>query len=175
MSRMSIEGLVQGLTDARPRGASLAAVLVVPAPVRAHAAGRDLAGRPSLRPTARWVRSIGGPGWPWVVNGVVLGMLAAVILASDRRQGFGWLLAGFGLFWSLDGLSQSYVHAGLAEDPAWPAMTFALWFLNRFGAYLTAVVGALLLVFPTGRFLPGRWTAASSGRRRCPSSSVVWP
>ena len=38
--------------------------------------------------------------------------MAAWLLLRNPRQGFGWALAGFGLFWVLDGLAQSYVHAG---------------------------------------------------------------
>lgn len=103
----------------------------------------------------------GGPGWPWAANGAVLGILAAIVLHHDPRQRFGWVLAGFALFWATDGLAQSYVQAGLTAESAWPAMTFALWYLLRFGAYLTAVVAVLLLVFPTGRLLPGAWRVAS--------------
>ncbi|WP_169570533.1 sensor histidine kinase [Nocardioides insulae] len=106
------------------------------------------------------VRIAGGDGWPWALIGALLGVLAGIILLYDRRQVFGWLLAGFGLFWALDGLAQSYIQAGLTEHDAWPGMTLALWFLNRFGAYLTVVSAILLMVFPTGRFLPGRWTTA---------------
>lgn len=146
--------------DARPRGLQVAGVLVIPAlcvvllPV---AAWIDM-GAPDRGPG---VDIAGGPGWPWVVDGVVLGALASVILCHDRKQRFGWVLALFGLFWALDGFSQSYVHAGLTADHAWPGMTFLLWFLDRFASYLTSVVAVLLLVFPTGRFLPGRWTPAS--------------
>lgn len=99
----------------------------------------------------------GGEGWPWAVNGALLGVLAAIVLLHDRRQLFGWTLAGFGLFWGLDGLAQSYINAGLTSTDAWPAMTLALWFLNRVGAYLTVVSAILVMVFPTGRFLDGAW------------------
>jgi hypothetical protein len=86
--------------------------------------------------------------------------MAAWLLLRNPRQGFGWAVAWFGLFWVLDGLAQSYVHAGLTADDAWPGMTFALWFLNRFGAFLIVPVALMLLIFPTGRFLQGRWGVA---------------
>lgn len=147
-------------SESRPRGVQRVAVLVVPALcvlLLPAAAWLDMAA-PGDGPGAEVAD---GPGWPWVVNGALLGVFAAVVLVRDRHQRFGWVLAFSGLFWSLDGFSQSYVGAGLTEDGAWPGMTFALWFLDRFGAYLTSVTAALLLVFPTGRFLPGRWTPAS--------------
>jgi signal transduction histidine kinase len=83
-----------------------------------------------------------------------------VVLWHDCRQRFGWLLAGFGVFWGLDALSQSYVRFGIRADTAYAGAEAALWFLNRFGAFLPMTVAALLLIFPTGRFLPGRWGLA---------------
>ena len=147
-------------SDSRPRGPQVLGVLLVPVLcvlLLPAAAWLDLVA-PADGPGADVV---GGPGWPWIVNGAVLGTLAAIVLLRDRHQRFGWVLAFSGLFWSLDGFSQSYVNAGLTEDGAWPGMTFALWFLNRFGSYLTSVTAVLVLVFPTGRFLPGRWRPAS--------------
>ena len=105
-------------------------------------------------------------GWGYTLNGVALTVMAAWLLLRNPRQGFGWALAGFGLFWVLDGLAQSYVHAGLTADDAWPGMTFALWFLNRFGAFLLVPIAVLLLIFPTGRFLPGRWGTAGKAAWR---------
>lgn len=146
--------------DPRPRAPMAAAVLVVPALCVALVplgAWLDM-GAPATGPGPEIAE---GPGWPWQLIGAALGVLAGIVLAHDRRQKFGWLLAFSGLFWSLDGLSQSYVQAGLTATTAWPGMTFALWFLLRFTSYLTSVTAVMLLVFPTGRFLPGRWVPAS--------------
>lgn len=100
------------------------------------------------------------PGWTYAINGVALAGLAIAILFRDLHHGFGWALAWLSLFWALDGLAQSYVRVGLSEDEAWPGMTFALWFLMRFTSFLPVAIAVLLLIFPTGRFLPGRWGLA---------------
>ncbi|NYD56227.1 signal transduction histidine kinase [Nocardioides marinisabuli] len=102
-----------------------------------------------------------GPGWPWTLNGLVIASLAAVVTARDPRSRFGWALAGFGLFWAVDGLAQSWLYAGVTDTSAWPGSTLALWFWGRVGSLLPVVAAVLLLLFPTGRFLPGRWGRAS--------------
>jgi signal transduction histidine kinase len=99
----------------------------------------------------------GGPGWPFALLGLVFGLCAGVVLRFDPRQRFGWLLGGLGVFWGLDALAQAYVRYGIRPDEALPGVGAALWFLNRFGAFLPMTIAALLLVFPTGRFLAGRW------------------
>ena len=101
------------------------------------------------------------PGWIYAANGVVLAGLSWLVLRSRPHHGFGRALAWFGLFWALDGLAQAYVRAGLSPDEAWPGMTFALWFLLRFTSLLPVVTAVLLMLFPTGRFLPGRWGTVS--------------
>lgn len=144
----------------RPRGLTVVAVLVVPALCVAMvpiASWLDM-GAPTSGPG---YEVAGGAGWPWTLIGALLGVLAGLILVREPRQRVGWVLAGSGLFWALDGLSQSYILSGLRETEAWPGMTFALWFLNRFGSYLTSVTAVLVMIFPTGRFLPGRWGTAS--------------
>ena len=100
------------------------------------------------------------PGWIYALNGVVLAGLSLVILRRDPHQRFGWAMAWLGLFWALDGLAQAYVRVGLSDDRAFPAMTFALWFLLRFTSFLPVSIAVLLLIFPNGRFLPGRWGTA---------------
>ena len=82
-----------------------------------------------------------------------------LLLRNPRHRVFGWALAGFGLFWASTGWPVLRP-AGLMTDDAWPGMTFAVWFLNRFGAFLAVPIVVLLLIFPDGRFLPGRWGAA---------------
>jgi signal transduction histidine kinase len=99
----------------------------------------------------------GGPGWTFAALGLVYGICSGVVLRFDPRQRFGWLLGGLGVFWGLDALSQSYVRFGLRPDEAYVAVHAAEWFLNRLGAFLPMTVAALLLVFPTGRLLAGRW------------------
>ncbi len=108
----------------------------------AHGAGLELAA---------------GFGWPYAAIGVVFGTCSAVVLLHDRRQAFGWALGALALFWGTDGLSQSYVRVGVRADDVLPGINAALWVLNRFGAFLVLTVAVLLLIFPTGRFLAGRW------------------
>ncbi|WP_205471535.1 sensor histidine kinase [Nocardioides sp. SYSU D00038] len=98
-----------------------------------------------------------GYGWSYALNGVVLGVCGTVVLHHDVRQRFGWLLGALGLFWVLDGLAQAYVRFGIRPDEVLPGMTWVFWFLVRFGGFLPVSIAALLLVFPTGRFLPGWW------------------
>ena len=83
------------------------------------------------------------------------------MLLHDVRQRFGWALAWLGVFWVLDALSQSYVRYGVRSDDALPGINAALWFLDRFGAFLPVTVAVLLMIFPTGRFLEGRWGRGS--------------
>jgi signal transduction histidine kinase len=108
----------------------------------------------------RGVELVPGDGWTFALNGLVLAGLAAIILLRDARQRFGWLLGALGLFWVLDGLAQSYIRYGITDDDILPGMATAFWFLHRFGALLPVSVAALLLIFPTGRFLGGRWGVA---------------
>ena len=110
--------------------------------------------RPRRDPASSWPT---GFGWPYAAIGLVFGLCCAVVLVHDPRQGFGWALGGIAIFWGLDGLAQSYVRYGIRADDALPGVNAALWFLNRFGAFLPMTVAVLLAIFPTGRFLAGVW------------------
>lgn len=101
-----------------------------------------------------------GFGWPYAAIGLVLGGCCAVILLYDRRQAFGWALGWLALFWGVDGLAQSYVRYGIRDDEAMAGINAALWVLNRLGALLPLTIAVLLFIFPTGRFLAGRWGRA---------------
>ena len=93
--------------------------------------------------------------------GLVIGLMAGIILRSPGHRVIGWAMGGVGLFWSLDGLSEAWVRLGLTTEDAVPGMTLAVWFLFRFTALLTTSIVLLPLLFPDGRFLPGRWGVAS--------------
>ncbi|HWI44488.1 MAG TPA: sensor histidine kinase [Nocardioides sp.] len=145
---------------ARPRDLQVAAILAVPF-LCLVLVGLSAWLDTGARPTGPAHEISQGPGWPWTGIGALLGVLSAIVLMRDRRQAFGWVLALSALFWATDGLAQSYVQAAITETSAWPGTTFALWSLDRLGSYLTSVTAAMVLVFPTGRFLPGRWGVAS--------------
>jgi len=102
-----------------------------------------------------------GYGWPYAVIGLVFAVCGAVVLAHDPRQVFGWALGWLSIFWSTDALAQSWVRFGIRADEALPGANAALWVLNRLGAFLPMTVAVLLLIFPTGRFLAGRWDTVS--------------
>lgn len=95
------------------------------------------------------------------IVGLVIGCLAGIILRSPGHRVIGWAMGGVGVFWSLDGLSEAWVRLALVTEDAVPGTTLAVWFLFRFTALLTTSIVLLPLIFPDGRFLPGRWGVAS--------------
>ncbi|WP_151526968.1 sensor histidine kinase [Serinicoccus kebangsaanensis] len=134
-----------------------AGFLLVTGAIFALSVGLDL----RTDPTGAGAQLAPGWGWPYAVLGPLLAALATVILVRDRSQGFGWALAWLGCFWALDGLAQSWVRYAIGYDEALVGSNLALWFLNRAAAFLPVTIALLLLLFPTGRFLPGRWRVAS--------------
>lgn len=98
-----------------------------------------------------------GPGFgaTYTLAGLAFALCALVVAREDPRQRFGWALLPIAAVWALDGFSQSYVRVAITADGIEPGSNLALWFLNRFGAVLPLGIAALLLIFPTGRFLPG--------------------
>ena len=98
-----------------------------------------------------------GPGFGAVYTaaGLAMALCALVVVRADPGQRFGWVLLPIAAVWALDGLSQSYVRFAVRPDEAYDGANLSLWFLDRFGAVLPLGIAALLLIFPTGRFLPG--------------------
>jgi signal transduction histidine kinase len=98
-----------------------------------------------------------GPGFgaTYTLAGLAFALCALAVAREDPRQRFGWALLPIAAVWALDGLSQSYVRFAITADGIDPGANLALWYLNRFGAVLPLGIAALLLIFPTGRFLPG--------------------
>ena len=98
-----------------------------------------------------------GPGFgaTYTLGGLAIALCALVVAHEDPQQRFGWALLPIAAVWALDGFSQSFVRVAVTADGVDPGSNLALWFLNRFGAVLPLGIAALLLIFPTGRFLPG--------------------
>ena len=96
-----------------------------------------------------------GFGAVYTLAGLAIAVCALVAVRADPRNRFGPALLPVAAVWALDGLSQSYVRFAVRPDDAYDGSNLALWFLMRFGAVLPLGIAALLLIFPTGRFLPG--------------------
>ncbi len=96
-----------------------------------------------------------GFGAVYTVAGLAIAICALVAVRADPRNRFGPALLPVAVVWALDGFSQSYIRFAVRPEDAYDGTDLALWFLNRFGAVLPLGIAALLLIFPTGRFLPG--------------------
>jgi signal transduction histidine kinase len=96
-----------------------------------------------------------GYGVIYAAGGLAIAVCALLVTRDDPAQRFGWALLPIAAVWVLDGFSQSYVRVSISPDGIDPGANLALWFLNRFGSVLPLSIALLLLIFPTGRFLPG--------------------
>ena len=96
-----------------------------------------------------------GYGVTYAAGGLAIALCALAIAHEDSQQRFGWALLPIAAIWVLDGFSQSYVRVSISADGVDAGANLALWFLNRFGSVLPLSIALLLLIFPTGRFLPG--------------------
>lgn len=95
------------------------------------------------------------PGTATGVAGVMLALAAAVVLQHRPGDVVGRVLAAVGLVWVLDGVLAAWAGYGYAHDL--PLTDLAFWFVWRFGAVLLSGLVTLLLLYPTGRLLAGRW------------------
>jgi signal transduction histidine kinase len=100
-----------------------------------------------------------GPGFG--VLGLLLAGLATVVLMHDARQRFGWVLAGVGVCCVVNGLAHAYLRYDVHTDGTLPAMSAAVEPLTRFGAFLPVGVVVLIMIFPNGRLVDGRWGRAA--------------
>ena len=98
----------------------------------------------------------GWGSWSALVGLLLIGAGAAV-LHRYPRHAMGWLLAASGLVWAVDGLAESWTSYGHAASPDLPLTGFSLWFVAQFGAVLLVTIPATLVLYPTGRLMPGRW------------------
>lgn len=93
--------------------------------------------------------------------GCVVTSCGAVICSRYAGHPVGLVLIGFGLLWSVDGVLESWALLGAGSGGALPGSRFAYWFFDRVGAFLLLGLPLLLVLYPTGRLLPGRWRAVS--------------
>ena len=94
------------------------------------------------------------------MQGITLSTAAALLLWR-RGTVLGWTVAAVAGLWAVDGLLETYIRVGLGTDDAWPGTGFAIWFVSRFFSVLLPTLVLLLLLFPDGRFPPGRWGLVS--------------
>ncbi|HEY5785373.1 MAG TPA: sensor histidine kinase [Microlunatus sp.] len=95
--------------------------------------------------------------------GAVMAACAVVVLSRRPGHRVGIVLMGFGLLWAADGLLEAWYGLGITPpygsppDDLLPGTVFAYWFVARVGAFLLMGLPLVLLLYPTGRLIAGRW------------------
>lgn len=102
-------------------------------------------------------------GWGTFSAGVgaLTCMTAAPVLWRHPRHPVAWTVALTGLLWTFDGWGESWAAYGVGHDPHLPLTGFAVWVVAQLGAFLLVCLPLVLVLYPTGRLLPGRWRAIS--------------
>jgi two-component system NarL family sensor kinase len=93
--------------------------------------------------------------------GVLLAAASVVVLLTRPRDTVGQVLGAVALVWTVDGALDGWISYSLARDV--PGTDFSYWFVARVGAFLLTGLVALLLLYPTGRLLAGRWRTVAVG------------
>ncbi|HEX5916594.1 MAG TPA: sensor histidine kinase [Nocardioides sp.] len=102
-----------------------------------------------------------GLGTATALPGLLLTVASVVVLLARPRDTVGRLLGVVALVWTVDGALDSWISYSLARDL--PGTDLAYWFVARAGALLLSGLVGLLLLYPTGHLLPGRWRTAAIG------------
>ncbi|MDQ4055422.1 MAG: histidine kinase, partial [Actinomycetota bacterium] len=102
-------------------------------------------------------RAMMGWGTATAAVGILVIGCALPILRRFPRHPVAWVMIATGLVWAYDGLAESWAAYGMASAPHLPMTGFAVWFVAQFGAVLLAGLPLLLVLYPNGRLLPGRW------------------
>jgi signal transduction histidine kinase len=106
-------------------------------------------------------------GWHFAdVFGYVINLTPAVVgfVLASRRPGnrIGWLLLVAGLGLGMRGFAHQYgLHALVAIPGSWPGGRAAAWLSNWIWVIPVAMLGFVLLLFPTGQLRSRRWRPAA--------------
>ncbi|MFC7726404.1 histidine kinase [Nocardioides sp. GCM10028917] len=100
-----------------------------------------------------------GLGTATALPGLLLAAASVVVLLARPGDTVGRLLGAVALVWTVDGALDSWISHSLANDL--PGTDLAYWFVARAGALLLSGLVGLLLLYPTGHLLPGRWRTAA--------------
>lgn len=94
--------------------------------------------------------------------GVIAVGTAVPVLRRYPRHPVAWVITGTGLLWGLDGVSESWAAFGMAHTPYLPLTGFAVWVVAQLGAFLLVGLPTVLVLYPTGHLMPGRWGKAGA-------------
>lgn len=83
------------------------------------------------------------------------------VLWRHPRHPVAWVITLTGLLWTLDGLGESWAAYGMAHPPYPPLTGVAVWLVAQVGAFLLVGLPLVLVLYPTGRLMSGRWGAVS--------------
>ena len=95
-----------------------------------------------------------------LVGAIAVGTAVPVIWRYPRHP-VPWVIACTGVLWGLDALGECWAAFGMAHAPYLPLTGFAVWWVAQFGAFLMVGLPLVLVLYPTGRLMPGGWGVAS--------------
>lgn len=116
----------------------------------------DLVNEPADR-----ARAMMGWGTVSACVGAIAVATQVPVLWRHPRHPVAWVVAGTGLLWSFDGLCESWAAYGMAQSPYAPLTGFAVWVVAQLGAFLLVGLPLVLVLYPTGRLMTGRWRVVS--------------
>jgi len=93
--------------------------------------------------------------------GAIAVATAVPVLWRYPRHPVAWVIAATGLLWGIDGLGESWSAYGLAHTPDLRLTGLAVWDVAQLGAFLMVGLPLVLVLYPSGRFVTGRWRAVS--------------
>jgi signal transduction histidine kinase len=106
-------------------------------------------------------RAMMGFGTISAITGAITVATQVPVLWRYPKHPVAWVITATGLLWSLDGLCESWASYGMAQDPYAPLTGFAVWIVAQVGAFLLVGLPLVLVLYPTGRLMPGRWRIVS--------------